>query len=367
MNVGFLTEGGVDVSNEPALNPIQWNSLAIVFILAIMPFAVAFITNAGSSSEGNFEDSLPQQGSFAPGSAPGSGSYWLNNGGDNHTADYVANDPIIAGTYYENCAFVKDGFCVGFNANANNKMPLYEFNTIPTNDWTLPMMSTAISGSHYYGDPSGAYYFGSSGDGPFTLLMNSNYLAGIEDGTAVDRIRFTFVDQEVDYACDAAVFANISFQADLTFYHDGSSKKFDGFEFETVNKYAYRGYDRTHGSGTWTDFCHIGFQIEFDFTGFESLDLSSFNGDQWSNTTVKLNFENFVNEDRAGSFGDTALPFACNCVVAMGIEHQEVNSAVAGFIIRTGTLLLSAVVAAVGIASTRQWNPFTTFIGGLLP
>lgn len=346
------------------MNPIQWNAFAIVFVVAILPFAIAFITNAGSSSEGTYEESLPEVGHGAV-SGVGSGSYWINNGGENHSAEYVLNDGTIAGTYYENCVYVVNGDCRGFDQTAGNKMPIYEFNTIPTNDWSLPMLSTAISGSHYYGDPSGLYYFGSSGNGPFTMLFNSNYLDGIQDGTGLDKIKFTFVDRSVDYACTNAVFQNISFEADLTFYYGSLSKKFGDFSYETTNKYEYRTYDRQHSE--YRDKCHIGFEVEFDFTGFESLDLSSFNDEEWSNTSFKLNFENFKNEDRLGSFGDTALPFACNCVVSMGIEHQEVNSAVAGFIIRSGTLLLSGGVVALAVASTRQWDPFTSFIGGLLP
>jgi hypothetical protein len=346
------------------LNPIQWNALAIVFVVAIMPFAIAFITNAGSSSEGTYNDSLPEVG-YGSNAGSGSGSYWINNGGDNHTAEYVLNDPIINGTYYENCVYVVDGYCIGYNRNAMNKMPIYEFNTIPTNDWTLPMTSTAISGSHYYGDPSGAYYFGSSGDGPFTMLFNPNYLKGIEQGTGLDKLKFTFVDNSVDYSCSNAIFNNISFNADITFYYGSFSQNFNDFNFDTSNKYEYRTYVRQHLE--YQEKCHIGFQVEFDFTGFESLELSSLNNNDWSNTSFKLNFENFKNKDRPGSFADTSLPFACNCVVKMGIEHQEVNSAVAGFIIRTGTLLLSGSVAALAVASTRQWNPLTTFIGGILP
>ena len=355
------------MSDERPLNPIQWNALAIVFLIGFMPFAIAFITNAGSSSNGDYQDSLPPIGSGGTIGNQAAGSYWINNGGDNHTAEYVLNDATIAGTYYENCAYVVDGYCVGFNANALNRMPLQEFNNIPTNDWSLPMLSTSFSGSHYYGDPSGAYYFGSSGDGPFTMLFNPNYIKQIENEYGLDKLRFTFVNTDVNYACDNAIFENITFDYDISFFYDNKTKKFDGFTFEGTNQYAYRGYERHSSSSGWNDFCHIGFQIVFDFTGFESLSLVEWNNGEWNETWFQLNFDNFKNTDRVGSFADTAVPFACNCVVKLGVEHQYVNTVMAGFIIRSGTLGLSLIVVLVGVASTRQWNPFKSFIGGILP
>lgn len=354
-------------SGKPPLNPIQWNAFAIVFVLAFMPFAIAFITNAGSDADGEYEDSLPSMDTYGNAGGGAAGSYWINNGGENHTAEYVANDPTIAGTYYENCAYVVDGYCVGFAAppTALNRMPLNPFNNLGTNDWSLPMLSTWIQGSHYQADPSGSYFFGSSGDGPFTMLFNDQYLLQVENGESIDSLRFTFVNDDVSYACDWAGFVNVSFTSEITFYYGNDTLTFDDFNFEMMNRYSYRGYDRQNNH--WTDFCKIGLQVEYDFRGYESLVLSTFNRDDWRNTTFQLNFDNFENTDSTVPFGDTAIPFSCNCRVALGVEHQPINTIVAGFIIRTGTLFLAAATFAMAIASTRQWNPFTTFIGGLLP
>lgn len=331
--------------------------MAIVFILGIVPFAVAFITNAGSSTDGSWENSLNTAN--APQST--TGSYWVDNGGANFTSDYVNNSALIVGTIYESCAYVVDGVCRGNNLNLT--FPVY-FPNMPLTDTRLPMTSTAIYGSHYYADPSGAFYTGSSGPGPFGWVFNSAYLNDVDNGTTMDKLRFTFVNEEVTYSCSSSVFTNISFDGFIEFSYGGNQLRFDDFEFQTSNLFRYQAYDDHHN--TWSEVCQVGFQVEFDFTGFESLKLYEFNQGHWDGTWMYLNFDNFVNEERPNSFANTALPFACNCVVGLGIEHQDVDPVQAGFIIKTGTLILSLGTFALAIASTPYWDPFKNTFKGMI-
>lgn len=288
------------------------------------------------------------------------GSYWVDNGGSNFTDEYVNNSNLIVGTIYESCAYVVNGVCRGNDLNLG--FPLY-FPAMPLSDTNLPMTSTAIYGSHYYADPSGQYYTGSSGDGPFGWVFNEAYLNDVQNGTNMDKIRFTFVNREVDYSCTSNIFTNITFDGLIEFRYAGEEVLFDDFKFSTSNLFKYQAYDRQHG---WDEVCQVGFQIEFDFTGFESLKIYELNQGYWNSTTMYISLDNFKNENRPNSFADTALPFACNCVVSLGIEHQEIDPIQAGFIIKTGTLFLSLATFALAIASTPYWDPFKNTFKGMI-
>ena len=107
--------------------------------------------------------------------------------------------------------------------------------------------------------------------------------------------------------------------------------------------------------------------MKFDFTGYESLAIQSFvGGGDWENTSIEVHLTDFKREDDR-TFADTLLPFAGDDRFSLSVEHQNINSITAGFVIRSSTLLLSLLTFAVGVASTNAWNPFKTFIGGILP
>lgn len=322
--------------------------------MTILPFSIAFISNAGASSDGAYVDSMEaNEGEFP-------NSWWLYNGGANRTADYRSIFPSYP-IEWESCAHIVESWCVG-NSTAGTYRMVTSTSTYAV-DWKLPSTASEIWQSHYLAS-DGSSYLGDSGTEKFGWHLNSSYFPNIEQNQAIDRLKFTYVDRNIDYVCDYSEFANITFQGEITFIHNGKSKVYRGFEFDTDNKYSYRNYDNQNGH--WNDVCQVGFETEFDFTGFESLDLQSFNMGDWQNTTIELILENFERKD-SRNFANTPLPFAGDNTFTFSIEHQEVNSIQAGFIIRTGTLALSLGIVALAVASTKQWNPFTSFIGGLLP
>lgn len=345
--------------NTRALNPIQFNALAIVLLVGLLPFAVAFITNAGSSSDENYTDSM------AGGYIQGTGeSRWLANGGENWTW-YYDNLNFYPNSIYEtDCIYVVDGFCQGVSDPPVNTLPLST--SYFGNEWRLPMTSNILYQSHYSGS-NGNNYVGSSGSDEYAFRFGSEYLSNVKQNTTMDKLRFSFVEPLASYSCTNSIFTNLSFDASITFEYEGRTKSFSGFEILTDNKYEYNQYSQQNNH--WTNVCVVGFSVTFDFTGFESLELSEFNLGKWNETIIEVSLTNFVNTDEdlyINNFGTTALPFAGDNFWHIGIEHQELNVKQAGFIIRGATLLLAIITFVIGVASTPYWDPFRSFFEGRL-
>ena len=65
-------------------------------------------------------------------------------------------------------------------------------------------------------------------------------------------------------------------------------------------------------------------------------------------------------------FADTQLPFAGDDLWRVGFEYKAVDPQETGFLIKTGTLILSALTLVVAIASTPYWDPFRNFFKGVI-
>jgi hypothetical protein len=336
--------------------------LAIIFLLGVMPFAVAFITNAGSSSDENWENSM-----YVGTNGPGTYSYVWFNGDENWTEFY--DDPATtADDHIAACSFIVEGECVGIDVG----YPVYAVmgggSYLYGVDWKLPAASTALYQSHraVAGGQTGVYV-GSSGDGPFAYKLGPQYFDAMEQNMTLDKWRFTFVDREVNYNCANDIFTNVTFDGTMQFIYNGRTKTYTGFEFEESTKYFYETWDQQNGH--WIETCHIGFDIVWDFTGFESLEIAEFNGGDWDSTEILFTLDNFKLADpgfTSGDIGTSALPIAGDHLVDFSIEHQQVSTAEAGFIIKTGTLFLAVGTFAFALASTPYWDPFRNFFKGAL-
>lgn len=315
-----------------------------------MPFAIAFITNAGSSSDGEYIDSLeidgvlPQLAGLPP-------NYWIENGGDNYTGVYEANDPNDFGA---NRTYITNAECP---ADATPTYPCLDFYGGITYPGEAPMIARSFPMSHFATQQN---YIGASGNGPFSWFLQPRNINNIQQGETLDKMRFTFIDQNTDHNCHAAIFTNITFTSSIQFFYNNRTKDFNGFEFETSNEIEY-----TTRRTNWVDVCQVGFQIEYDFNGFETLSLTEFNGGDWDNTSIIITLDNFQRQDGL-TFGTTALPFAGVDFFVMGIEHQPVNPVEASFIIKTGTIVLSVATFVLAIASTPYWDPFRNLVKGAI-
>ena len=343
--------------------------MAIVFILGFMPFAVAFVSNAGSSSEEawinsmeSFDDPLPQPDD----------SLWLENGGSNLTSWYSnyappANDDRL------DCAYVTNGVCEGvwedtgpsspelYKGLSYNHAP-YPFSYYSSRDY-FEVRSSVVHQSHF-APGFNNQYAGKSGSEVFSWYLSSKFNNEINQGQTVDALRYWMTSGE-SYQCNSDLFNNITFEGEITFHYDNQTLKYTNFDFEKFTKFQYSALDEVHGD--WEDVCAVGFFVEFDFTGFESLEIHTFNniGD-WDNTSITLTLKNFVNQNSPENFGTTPLPFAGANYWNLGVQHREVNPVEAGFLIKSGTLVLSVITLAVALVSTPYWDPFRNFFRGAL-
>jgi hypothetical protein len=314
-----------------------------------MPFAVAIITNAGSSSEGEYQDSI----SFPNPAYPPFSSTYVNNGGDNYSSYYSDNRAFVSEERGSNPNFP----CSLGGTPSDNCFLLSPSSTLVG---STPMTSLEIEQTHYFNNNTA--YVGSSGDGPFTWSLNSWFFSElIENEEAIDKFRFSFFDQAVDYNCGASIFENISWTGSLTFIYDNDTLTFSDFAFQGSNKIEYVYRSVQHG---FVQTCHVGLVVEFDLTAFETLELDTFVQD-WNWTLIEVELDNFEREDFL-PFADTPLPFAGTDEFQLGVEHQPVNSAEAGFLIKTGTIILAVLTFVLAIASTNYWDPFRNAVKGAL-
>ena len=336
---------------KPPMSRLQWNALAIFAILGILPFATAVITNAGSSTDGLYDPSITME-------QPSSSfrGVWYDNGAD-YQEYYETNVPMPAGWY--NCVHIVEGECGDdYQYSTDQNKPL----SSSTFDWILPTPSYIFEQTHQ-NELAPGEYLGTSGQGPFSFYLYGASIDGIVQNDTLDKIKYTFADYYTVYDCEYSGFEDLIIESDLTFIYGGNEKTFKDFSFKTTNKYQYLRYDNT--AGEWSNDCVVGFDLEYDFTGFESLDLTSFNGGDWANTDHLIQLKRIVLEDAfSQNIGSTPLPFAGDGFFAFTVEHQSINTVQAGFIIKSLTSLLSVGTFALAAASTQYWDPFKNLFKG---
>ena len=335
---------GIAKDEGRILNPFQFNVVAIIFILGVLPVGVAIVSNAGSSSNETFESTMP--------TTPGligdylTDSYWIDNGGTNFTQYYDSQGDSI------NCVYVKDGIC-----NTGNQKTIFTYYGW---EFDLPTTSSRIVQSH----SSQTNYAGGSGNDEFGWHLDSKFFENIDEGKAIDGLRIYLVE-DITRSCneDLIDYAKINFEGSLTFHYQNSSQTYNGYEFSKSNKYEYSKFDSINGF--YTGVCSYGFVLDFDLSGFETLGLSQFNSGNWANTSISIELDNFERDD-GSDFAGTALPFAGTEFFNFGMEYKSVDPQEVGFFIKTGTLLLSVVTAGIALASTPYWDPFKNFFKGMV-
>jgi hypothetical protein len=345
---------GIAKNEGRILNPFQFNVIAIIFILGVLPVGVAIVSNAGSSSNETFESTMP--------TTPGligeylNDSYWIDNGGTNYTQFYSSQGWDDGIQSRSDCAYVKDGYCSN-PALQDGFLSYYGF------EFDLPTTSTRLEQTHEQVS-KGNGYSGSSGSKEFGFHLESKFFDNIEEGESIDGLKIWLVDEDI-ISCDHQLidYAEIEFEGSLSFHYDNSTVIFDNYQFKESNKFQYSKFDINNGGFDLV--CSYGFVLDFDLSGFETLALSQFNGNQWNETSISIEFDNFERDDGL-DFANTGLPFAGDGYFNFGMEYKSVNPQEVGFFIKTGTLLLSVVTAGIALASTPYWDPFKNFFKGMV-
>lgn len=330
------------------MSAIQFNALAIVTLLAFMPFAIAFITNAGSNTSGSFDSSINgSTNTFGKG-------YWYDNG-LNYTSYYESEYPMPNGWY--NCAYISNGYC-GEDYSYSTDQQVYF--AIGSSTTYYDVSSYSVKQNQKYSLSPGDY-LGTSGPGPYGWLVFGDTFTGIEQNASLDRIKYNFVDIYAEYLCDYEGFTDLQVTSSLTFIYGNDTMVFDGFNSIISNKYEYNRYDANNGH--WANACVNGMVLEFDFTGFESLGLNDFNGGDWASTDHLIQIQKIERQDGI-NLGNTLLPFNGDGLFVFSAEHQEIDPVQAGFIIKSFTLILSAGTFLLALGSTEYWSPFSKRIRG---
>ena len=138
-----------------------------------------------------------------------------------------------------------------------------------------------------------------------------------------------------------------------TTIQDNPSIKFDGWTFEGDNllpmEYNPNGI-----------ICTTGFELNFQLSVFESMDLTDFKDifGSYENFSAIITMDNFENVNNPGGLiGDTPLPFAGDGYFYMGYSVSYINEATTNFILKGGTLVLGLGFFWLSIASTPYYDP----------
>lgn len=340
------------MKKKAPLTAIQFNALAIVTLFAFMPFAIAFITSAGSDSDGSYSSSASPHGNGAIGFQE---ALWYHTG-ENYSGVYADQIPMPDNWYL--CSHVENGQCDGqYDTVVPN--PEYFYSLVPADsyiDYDSYFMKQNMQRFLAPGE-----YLGTSGNGPFGWLLAGNVFNNIEQNDALDSIRYSFFDHLTSYSCDYSGFTELELDYSLTFLYGNESKSFTGFSSTQNNSKDMRLYDNNNGH--WSDSCANFLELEYDFTGFESLSINDFNGGDWANTTHIIEIQSIKRTDGA-PLADTPIPFLGDTYFTFYAEHQEIDPVQANFIIRGLTTVLSAGTFLLAIGSTQYWSPLlNTFKG----
>jgi len=340
------------MAKKAPMSALQWNAVAIMIVLVALPFATAIISNAGSSSDDLAKPSTSMQpyDGFWPG-------IWYDNGID-LTQYYEATLPAVPLGWY-NCGYIVNGECGDdYSYSTDTFLPL-SISSVPKNIYgEIP--SYTLNQNHKQILSPGEYY-GSSGEGPFSFYFYGAAFDNIAQNDTLDKISYKFVDTMISYDCAYDGFEDLIITSDLTFIHNGESKTFKDFEFKVDNSINSQRWNAQNQD--WVDDCIIGFELEYDFTGYESLSLTEFNGGDWINTDHLIELKS-IEKANGRNIGNAHLPFAGDGIWSFSSTHQSVNTVQAGFIIRSATLALSFGTFALAIASTPYWDPFKNLFKG---
>ena len=181
----------------------------------------------------------------------------------------------------------------------------------------------------------------------------------IESNAALDKIQYTFAEYETAYNCEYNGFDELDIDYKLTLIYGNDSIVFDDFNSIQQNKLEL---NLLYSSG-WQVNCYHGIVLEYDFTGFESLQINEMNGGDWLNTSHLVEVENIKRTD-GFQLGDTVIPWAGDNYFHLTVEHQEIDPVQANFIIKSFTLILSVGTFALALGSTQYWNPVSKRVRG---
>jgi len=358
-----------NVENKPKLKGLSFNLFAIIGVLVILPLATGFVSGLANSYDEEYISISKEYQNEIKSDPEGCIDYY-NNGdfyswamsewvdkGINQTHAYEiveqTNDPFIyRGIWqddYRNYKFM--------SVNCNNPM-IYrdDYVLIRSADDHRAVKLQGSNGNipNYHG------YIGYSGD-DFTINITSNFYKYLEDGQDIAKIKIIFMDYEIAYNCDDSIFEDISFKADILMRNNFHTKSYNNFEFEQDNSIFINSYPTISGS-----FCHVGIEVEYDFSPFESIEIGELFSNDYQNLSTEIRLYDFDIENRSYS-GQTvgqpraALPFNGDSYHGLDVQIGYVDTSRVNFWLSGGTLIMGIALFLLAIANTTYWNPVVEF------
>jgi len=400
------------VENKPKISGVAFNAYAIVGLLVITPIYLALVTSvaAGGTIEDKRYSMLPEDGyvrtdytdtALHPGYFKTNGNNaigtWIDIG-DNMTQNYINeygllnDDGLECYWLYQqyphyghpdqqdfyggpvSSAFVGD--VNNFNINdVTNCQPFGRLKNVGSTSFSSDVVqingisSVPIPQNHFsISSGSGHPYIGNSGGGEFKFSIENPVFQGLDDEKGVGSLFLTMYADYTNFQfdCDTAISDEISFNYNMEIFHkpgnqtthpttiqDNPSIKFDGWTFEGDNllpmEYNPNGI-----------ICTTGFELNFQLSVFESMDLTDFKDifGSYENFSAIITMDNFENVNNPGGLiGDTPLPFAGDGYFYMGYSVSYINEATTNFILKGGTLVLGLGFFWLSIASTPYYDP----------
>jgi hypothetical protein len=348
---------------QPIDNPLLFNGLAIVFLLLILPVAIAYTTDIQGEYDPNDYESSTKEWSI--GTPPH--MIWSKNGQDLtqeyaiQEADTLSNlecayylpnmdqtqiSPFFTDWRIYGSSCYGDGDVLGSDAYTG-------FGVGHTNYWSYYFGNIGIKSAqtHHHINDLGLLnhgYIGQSGDQDFSWIFNAGKNTSsnkffIPNGE-IFAFRIMQVDEYASYACDDYRFSELSLDYKLIMYYENETIE---FEYNVIQD----NY-KVNNLGTCNAF------LEFDFE-FSSLDLAvieNFNSNDWNSTVLEFEIEKVKRTDNT-QFGSTFLPFAGvnEYITTFEYVSDPQIDITTGLNVVSG--LLGGVMIILALASTTYWNP----------
>jgi hypothetical protein len=356
--------------SKKRLDGMAFNALGIVFILAVLPIAVAFVSSASgiASKDEPMTSIMPI---YQPATQDPAKPFfkWVDNG-QNVSSWYESNYALPVGDEaHYNCIFIQDGACKGVSPTTSPSTPSV------VGYWPLPYAQGVLGSFESYkapqnhadsdvaayasGSPTNYVYRGASGDTPFKFSTWGRYYE-IDSTQSLDTLKISFVDYNTFYSETNAIFENITFQHQVSFSYYGESLTIDLGRVKTSNQLCY---DVLLTSG-WSHECAVGFSITYDLTSFESHRLQTIVNGDYDNMSMTFSFSHFKTTDDNKRIGNTALPFTGIDSFAFGLEAQFVDTQQLNFLVRGGSMLIGVICVVVAISSTPYYDPLKNMFMG---
>jgi hypothetical protein len=358
-----------------AVDAIQFNTLAVILALVVLPLSVAAITQGnGTVSDYVWTDNWEEDPTAAK-------VLWREQGGNLSSifnADVAGSGQCsylvpLPGSDRLTMCYGEGGPVKVITSSDIEQAYLLSRGVYPSISPTAGLTfhdGLAAEIDYAHAEPvmnDGSSYIGSTTDGPFSWWFDDVDIQ-FEDSIPI-AFRITMIRGDTYFDCSNPIFQNVSFDMSLTILRPKVAYPYDSY---SIN-------ETFEGGNQWV--CFVGFDMLIPISNYEALSLRKWieegnysDGTGPGQTTwddVEFNFKIDNIRDAANNPGwNVAKPWEGDpsTSIPMNIVFQSstVQEASINLYIKGGTLVLSVLICGVGVASTSYWNPLQNWFKGAL-